>query len=92
MGVPAVPSFGLSSPSSLRISDMIRLGCVSVSIAMDNDEKGQEAVKRLYKDYVKWFKVKSLPLCTKVFLAGQRNNNIKDANDYLVQIYNKGGK
>lgn len=92
MGVPALPSFGLSSPSSERVSDMIRIGCESVSIATDNDIKGQEAAKRLYKDYVKWFKVKSHPISTKVFLAGQKDASIKDANDYLVKIYNQGGK
>ena len=84
MGVPAIPNFGLSSPSASKIATLIRLGVTTITIALDNDEAGIDASKRLYKDYIKWFKVASHPLASKVFRSG-----LKDANEYLVQIYNK---
>ena len=85
LGVPAIPSFGLSSPSSDKIATLISIGCTTITLALDNDERGQAAVKRLYKDYIKWFKIQSHPLASKIYRASLINSSIKDANDYLLQ-------
>ena len=78
LGVPAIPSFGVSPPETERITALLKLGVSTIGLAYDNDEAGRKASLKVYKDYVQWFKVKNHPLTYKVFKTG-----VKDCNDYL---------
>lgn len=81
LGVPAIPSFGVSPPDPERITALLELGVSTVGLAYDNDEAGRNASLKVYKHYVKWFKVQNHPTTYKVFKAG-----VKDCNDYLKLI------
>lgn len=80
LGVPAIPTFGVSPPNSRRITDLIRLGCTTLSIGYDNDDAGRTASMKVYKDYAEWFNIMNHPVQMKVFFSGE-----KDCNDYLVK-------
>lgn len=81
LGALAIPTFGLGDPTMDRISQLLELGVDTVTIGYDNDIKGQEAIPRVYKHYIKWFNVKGHPLVSKV-----RNSGHKDCNDYLQSL------
>lgn len=80
MGVIAIPSFGLSSPSMVRITELIRLGVEKVTLALDNDERGQAAILRFIQAYGEWFDIVPHDLVNLVRLSGE-----KDANDFLIK-------
>lgn len=81
LGIPAIPSFGISPPEPERITQLLELGVSTIGLAYDNDEAGRNASLKVYKHYIKWFQVKNHPTTYKVFKAG-----VKDCNDYLRLI------
>jgi DNA primase len=85
MGIPAIPSFGLSSPSALRIEQLIALNVEKVTIAFDNDERGVAGALRVLPYYAKWFEIVPHPLVKYITDSGE-----KDANDFLVNTKNNG--
>jgi len=85
MGVAAIPSFGISPPSSLRIEQLIALGIESVSIAFDNDEAGRMGALKVLPYYSKWFDIVDHPMVAMI-----RNSEYKDANEFLVGVKMNG--
>lgn len=81
LGIPAIPSFGVSPPEPERITQLLELGVSTIGLAYDNDEAGRNASLKVYKHYIKWFKVKNHPITYKIFKTG-----VKDCNDYLKLI------
>jgi len=81
LGVPAIPSFGVSPPDEERITALLELGVHTIGLAYDNDEAGRTASLKVYKYYIKWFQVKSHNATYKVFKSGA-----KDCNEYLKLI------
>lgn len=80
LGIPAIPSFGLSPPTSDRITKLIAMGVTTITLGFDNDEKGYEGAGKVFKYYKKWFDVKPHWLVSKVRKSGE-----KDCNDYLTK-------
>lgn len=80
LGIPAIPSFGLSPPTADRITKLISLGVTTVSLGFDNDEKGFEGAQKVYKYYKQWFDIKPHWLVGKI-----RKSGVKDCNDYLTK-------
>ena len=87
MGVPAMPSFGISPPSMDRINQMIAMGIESVTLAFDNDEAGAAGMVKVLPYYSKWFDIVPHPMVTMIRSSGQ-----KDANDFLVDLKENGLK
>lgn len=81
LGIPAIPSFGVSPPDQERITSLLELGASTIGLAFDNDKAGREASMKVYKHYVQWFQVKGHSMTYKVQKAG-----VKDCNDYLRLI------
>ena len=84
LGYAAIPSFGLSPPSLNRITEMVRLGCESVTIAFDNDEAGLAGTAKVWAAYAEWFDVKMVPIVETIKRSGG-----KDANEYLKRSNNE---
>lgn len=80
LGVPAIPSFGLSPPTKDRITKLISMGVTTVTLGFDNDEKGFEGAQKVFTYYKDWFNIKPHWLTSKI-----RKSGVKDANDYLVK-------
>lgn len=80
LGVPAIPSFGISPPTSDRITKLITLGVTTITLGFDNDEKGQEGAQKVYKYYKQWFDIKPHWLTATI-----RKSGCKDCNEYLTE-------
>jgi DNA primase len=77
-GAVAIPTFGLGVPDNERIEKLLSLGVDTVTIGYDNDERGQQAILKVYPYYKKWFEVKGHVLVNVV-----RKSGCKDANEAL---------
>lgn len=81
LGVPAIPSFGVSPPEPERITALLELGVHTIGLAFDNDEAGRKASLKVYKNYVEWFNIKTHKMTYNVI-----NAKVKDCNDYLKLV------
>lgn len=81
LGIPAIPSFGVSEPHPDRITQLLSLGVSTIGLGLDNDEAGQKASLNLYKHYIKWFNIKNHIITSQVRKVG-----VKDCNEYLTKI------
>ena len=79
MNVPAIPSFGLTAPSTHRITALLELGVENIVLGFDNDTAGIGGTMKVYEHYAEWFNVISHPMVETV-----RNLGFKDCNDMLV--------
>jgi len=85
MGVPSIPSFGVSPPTIRRIEDLISIGVEDITIAFDNDKAGQLGMVSVLPYYSQWFNIVAHPMVTLV-----RNSPYKDANEFLEGVKSKG--
>ena len=81
LGIPAIPSFGVSPPNSRRLTQLLELGCTTVCLAYDNDEAGRLGTVNVYKYYKEWFEIKTHIKAYEVFKSCE-----KDCNDYLMKL------
>ena len=85
MGIAAIPTFGVSPPSSDRIEQLLQMGVTSVTIAYDNDEAGRAGALNVLPYYSEWFDIVDHPMVAMI-----RNSSFKDANDFLVGVKENG--
>lgn len=81
LGIPAIPTFGVAPPNKRRLTQLLELGCTTVSMAYDNDEAGRVGAANVVQYYKEWFDVKPSLKAFEVFRSGE-----KDCNDYLMKI------
>lgn len=87
MDVPAIASFGLTPPNSLRINQLIAMGVTKVTLAFDNDEAGIAGMVKVLPVYQEWFEIVAHPMVTMVNMS-----QYKDANEFLEGVKANGIK
>ena len=82
MGVPAIASFGLTPPSTRRITELVRLGVETVTISFDNDDAGRAGTLKVLPAYEEWFDIDTHNMVNQI-----RKSGCNDANDYLIKYW-----
>lgn len=59
LGIAAIPNFGVAPPNSRRITQLLELGCRTITLGFDNDTAGQTAIMKVYPFYKEWFDIKA---------------------------------
>jgi len=89
LNIQAIANFGLAvNFNSYKISYLLKKGIDTIYIMLDNDKRGQEAIRKFFKSDLKnWFDLKLAISSKKPLIKEYYNSRQKDFNDFLQLLY-----